>query len=316
MKSTHVTPPWSGMTSSQTRTMNVFKEPPTTEWNVLNLGAGVQSSALALMAAHGEVTPTPDFAVFADTQAEPTEVYDWLETLQTLINAAPHPFPVYTVTHGDLTAEQLLVRTREKDTPSGGKKGSTYIKRIIPVFGLHKGEMTAALGRKCTSDFKVAAILKEVKKRCGIKRGQKEVTVTQWIGISWDEIQRARETQHQWTQSRWPLLETKTNRIDCIKWMIDNGYPIPPRSACYYCPFHDDGEWRRMRDEDPEHFQKAVDFDKQLRQQFKDHDAIMQMEVFLHRSCKPLDQVDFDNDEDKGQTTFDFQSECEGMCGV
>ena len=38
-----------------------------TKWNVLNLGAGVQSSTLALMAATGAITPMLDFAIFADT---------------------------------------------------------------------------------------------------------------------------------------------------------------------------------------------------------------------------------------------------------
>ena len=296
--------------------MNIFTPPPKTEYNVLSLGAGVQSSALALMAAHGEVTPTPNFAVFADTGAEPTEVYEWLETLRELIAAAPHPFPIYTVSKSDLTEDQLTPAKRIRDAESGGKAGETYIKRLIPIFGLHKGNVTAALGRKCTSDYKVAPILKFLREKCNIKRGQKNVTITQWIGISWDEIQRAKESKHAWTQSRWPLLESRTLRSDCINWMYDNGYPIPPRSACYYCPFHDDSEWRRMRDEDPEHFQKAVDFDYKLRSQFKKHDQIMQMETFVHRSCKPLDQVDFDNDEDKGQQVWDFQSECEGMCGV
>jgi hypothetical protein len=42
----------------------------------------------------------------------------------------------------------------------------------------------------------------------------------------------------------------------------------------------------------------------------------MKMEVYLHNSCKPLDQIDFDSDEDKGQMTWDFKAECEGMCGV
>ena len=296
--------------------MNLFTPPPETEWNVLNLGAGVQSSALALMAAHGEITPAPDFAVFADTQAEPTEVYDWLDTLRELINKAPHPFPIYTVTKGNLTDEQLKIRIREKDAESGGKKGDTYIKRLIPVFGIHNGERTAAIGRKCTYDYKVQAILKEIKSLCSVKRGQKDVTVTQWIGISWDEMQRAREASHKWTQHRWPLLETKITRTECINWMSKMGYPKPPRSACYYCPFHSDHEWRRLRDDDPEHFQKAIEFDKELRQKFKEHDTIMQMEVYLHNSCKPLDQVDFDNDEDKGQQVWDFNAECEGMCGV
>ena len=78
--------------------MNLFEAPPETKWNVLNLGAGVQSSCLALMAAKGEITPMPDFAVFADTQAEPKQVEDWLEYLQCLL-----PFPVYVVTNGSLT---------------------------------------------------------------------------------------------------------------------------------------------------------------------------------------------------------------------
>ena len=43
---------------------------------VISLGAGVQSSVMALMAAHGEITPMPDCAIFADTQAEPTRVLD------------------------------------------------------------------------------------------------------------------------------------------------------------------------------------------------------------------------------------------------
>lgn len=38
---------------------------------VLSLGAGVQSSTMALMAAKGEITPMPDCAIFADTQSEP-----------------------------------------------------------------------------------------------------------------------------------------------------------------------------------------------------------------------------------------------------
>ena len=58
--------------------MNLFDSPPSTKWNFLSLGAGVQSSTLALMAAQGEVKPMPDAAIFADTQAEPTKVYDYL----------------------------------------------------------------------------------------------------------------------------------------------------------------------------------------------------------------------------------------------
>ena len=272
-----------------------FTPPPPTEYTVLNLGAGVQSSALALMAAHGEITPMPDFAVFADTGAEPQNVYDWLDWLEKQL-----PYPVYRVSKGNLTDDQLSVKIREKDAKSGAKKGDTYISRSIPVFGYHKGKRTAAIGRKCTSDFKVLPILKEIKKRCNIKRGQKEITVTQWIGISWDEIQRARPAKDKWTQHSWPLLTRRITRAKCHEWMKEHGYPEPPRSACYYCPFHSGDEWRRLRDEDPEHFQKAVEFDSTLRANFKKYDKTMRMEIFIHNSCKPLGEVDFDNDEDRG----------------
>jgi hypothetical protein len=284
--------------------MQLFESPPETKWNVLNLGAGVQSSCLALMAAKGEITPMPDFAVFADTQAEPQSVYDWLDWLEKQL-----PFPVYRVTKGDLTEDSLRVHI--------AKAGHERVQRIIPAFGLLKdGTKTAAIGRSCTADYKVQAIVREIRNRCAIKRGQKEISVTQWIGISWDELQRAKKASHEFTQHRWPLIEIKMRRHDCLNWMKQNGYPEPPRSACVYCPFHSDTEWRRLRDEEPHEFQKAIKFDKQIREVHKNHNKRLNMEVYLHNSCKPLDEIDFDSDEQKGQQVWDFMAECEGMCGV
>ena len=60
----------------------------------LSLGAGVQSSTIALMAAAGEITPMPKAAIFADTEAEPASVYKWLEWLERQL-----PFPVHRVTY-------------------------------------------------------------------------------------------------------------------------------------------------------------------------------------------------------------------------
>jgi hypothetical protein len=73
--------------------------------HILSLGAGVQSSTLALMAACGEVTPMPLAAIFADTQAEPDSVYRWLDWLEKQL-----PFPVHRVTAGSLEADVLKPR--------------------------------------------------------------------------------------------------------------------------------------------------------------------------------------------------------------
>ena len=47
--------------------------------HIISLGAGVQSTALYLMAALGQLEPTPEAAVFADTRWNPpTSISIWI----------------------------------------------------------------------------------------------------------------------------------------------------------------------------------------------------------------------------------------------
>ena len=291
---------------------------------VLSLGAGVQSSMLALASAKGEITPMPDCAIFSDTQAETgyktrnnpkgerEGLYAWLDWLEGEL-----PYPVHTVTGGNLTEEVLKTRYIKKDGCKTGPRGTPYLKQIIPVFGLMPdGKKTAAIGRVCTSDYKIIPIHRAMKELYNIKRGEKETKIIQWIGISWDEMQRQKDSRVPFIENRFPLLEQKMERHHCKEWMEKNGYPEPPRSACYYCPFHTDDEWRDLRDNNPKHFQEAIEFDEELRRKTKTDSPNQPMTMFLHNSAVPLSEVDFDNDEDKGQLTWDFSAECEGLCGT
>lgn len=275
--------------------------PPSSKWTVLSLGAGVQSSTLALMASHGEVGPMPDFAVFADTQAEPKEVYDWLDWLETKL-----AFRLYRVTAGSLADAALQQKTT--------KDGRRYTQNMVPAYTGNPDGTKGMVGRQCTQDFKIVPIHRETKLRCGIRRGQKEITVTRWIGISFDEIQRMKPSRDAWQQNRWPLVERKMRRQDCLNWMEAHNYPLPPRSACTFCPYHSDGEWRRLKLELPEAFRSAVEFERAL-QSAKSQTDNFRAVPYLHRSLKPLDQVDFSTAEDNGQQRL-FGNECEGMCGV
>lgn len=65
-----------------------------------------------------------------------------------------------------------------------------------------------------------------------------------------------------------------------------------------------------MRNETPEEFQEAIEFDEAIR-----NCGGMRGKMFVHQSAKPLKDVDLDTLEDKGQLNF-FNNECEGMCGV
>lgn len=276
--------------------------------HIISLGAGVQSSTMALMAAHGEITPMPEAAIFADTHHEPKAVYDWLEWLTPKL-----PFPVYRVTAGDLWKAATTVR-RTQD----GER--TYISTGIPIFftGSEGGELTTRKGigkRQCTRDFKTTIITRTVKGLVGLKRARKSTPVlaTTWIGISADESHRAKPSREPWILKRYPLLESDMDRLDCLEWMADRGYPPPPRSACIFCPFHDDESWLALA---PEELFRAAAMEKQLQSAYAKASAIDGVPYF-HESRVPLLQVKFaPKTKDHRRQRRLFGAECEGMCGV
>lgn len=270
--------------------------------HIISLGAGVQSSTMALMAAAGEITPMPAAAVFADTQAEPASVYRWLDWLEKQL-----PFPVHRVTKGSLTETALRVRSH--------KDGSgRWAKSLIPVYTLESDGTAGHMQRACTYDFKLMELLKAQRRLAKIKNGQKTVGVIGWIGISLDEVYRMKPSREPWCEHRWPLVDLKMNRNDCLRWMEAHKFPRPPRSACVYCPFHSDHEWLRLKTEEPEEFQRAVEFEIDL-QRAKGQTTNIRGVPYLHNSRKPLSQVDFSTEEERGQLNM-FTNDCSGMCGV
>jgi hypothetical protein len=271
--------------------------------NTISLGAGVQSSTMALMAAAGEIAPMPTAAVFADTQAEPKSVYVWLDWLEKQL-----PFPVVRVTSGSL--EDAAIRTRIS------KKGKLYNTTKLPVFTQSQTGKVGIIGmRNCTADFKIVPVLKESRKIGNVPRGCKEVKIIQWIGISLDEALRMKDSRVPWMQNRWPLIDARMTRADCLRWMESHRFPKPPRSACVFCPFHNTSEWRRLKTDEPEEFKRACEFEAKLQASRLQANSPTLSTMFLHRSCKPLADVDFSTEEERGQINM-FNNECEGMCGV
>jgi hypothetical protein len=313
--------------------------------HIISLGAGVQSSTMALMAAHGEITPMPDCAIFADTQAEPQSVYTWLDWLEGQL-----PFPVIRVTAGSLADNVTLMR-RTKD-------GRLFSQTNIPFFTKNADNSQGRIKyRSCTKDYKITPIIREVRNIVGIdvlrqwrkdhrpelriiaayqralsaaKKDKKtalpafphdawascqnDALITQWIGISTDEATRMKPSREAWIKCVWPLIDARQSRTDCINWMRDNEYPEPPRSSCVFCPFHNDNEWRRLRDTEPAEFQKAVEFEIKVQEAKRNSDNFRTV-PYLHRSLVALEAVDLSTAEDRGQINL-FENECEGMCGV
>ena len=238
---------------------------------ILSLGAGVQSSTLALMIAHGEL-PMVDAAIFADTGAEPKGVYDWLDWLESKL-----PFPVHRVNNGSLLNDVL---TR--------KDG------FNPIPAYTDGGMGR---RQCTHQYKLRPLRWKMRE---LADGQ---PVECLVGISLDEAHRMKPTGLKWCVNSWPLIEQNMTRQDCLNWMAAHGYSRPPRSACTFCMFKRDSEWRETK-QDAASWAQAVEVDRSLRANGE----------YLHRSLNPLEDVDFRNAEDFGQIDA-FGNECEGLCG-
>lgn len=66
-------------------------------------------------------------------------------------------------------------------------------------------------------------------------------------------------------------------------------------------------EWRAIKAR-PDEWRQVVEFDRAIR-----YAGGMQKPTYLHRDCKPIDEVDL-TDPAEGQLTL--LDECEGMCGV
>jgi hypothetical protein len=294
--------------------------------HIISLGAGVQSSTMALMAAAGEITPMPHCAIFADTQDEPASVYRWLDWLEKQL-----PFPVHRVTAGSLSGhifKAIREQRRVSKPPLFTEPQPVPAHIVEPDNGDEPYEVPAHIGpegiltRDCTRDFKVAPIQREVRR---VMREAKAKAVIQWIGISLDEVQRMKSSRVKYSTHRFPLIEMELTRHDCLRWIERAGFETPPRSACVYCPHHSNATWRKMkyehdksiRDGDrsagPSAWQQAVEFDRAIRTGINK----VRAKCYVHRSCVPLDQVDLSTDTERGQGMLaGFGNECEGMCGV
>jgi len=276
---------------------------------VISLGAGVQSTTMALMAAHGEIEPMPDAAIFADTGAEPKAVYehlDWLRSANVL------PFPVEIVRAGNIVEDIYTAL-------DGQVRGHRHT-AAPPFFSIGKDGEAAPLRRQCTNIYKLEPINAHIRERLGIVPRQRWPRdwppISMWLGISLDEVIRMKPAKKRWIERRWPLVEKEMTRWDCQLWLERHEYPPPPKSACTICPYRSDREWRWLRDNDPAGWTEAVTLDRALSSGVKRISTEGSTgPLHLHRSMTPLEDVDLRNSDERGQPDL-FGNDCEGMCGL
>lgn len=313
---------------------------------ILSLGGGTQSCALALMSARGDL-PRLDHVVFADTQGELPETYEYLDFLKWELEVAK--IPLHIVTAGSLY-EALM------------QPGPTSNNPTPPAHVLNPDGTKGRIGQyRCSYDFKRRIISRQVKALCGGRGAWKRSNVEQWIGFSLDEtgrmkpadecrcghkrVSRGRKSREYvrvhtsegctkcactaydpWQVNRWPLIEMEMKRGDTIRWFTEHGYPVPPRSACWFCPNSGNERWQSLKGEHPDLFEEACVLDETIRGGggFNARGNVpFAGQLFLHRTLTPLREADLrtqrEVERDSGVLTLfddvELGSDCEaGVC--
>ena len=280
-------------------------------YRALSLGAGVQSSVLALMLSRTDSRlsdlgyPKPDAAVFADTGWEPKYVYDHLDWLENQLD-----YPVIRVASGNIRENLKQGRT---------VSGHSFVD--VPFYLVDKEGKKGMLRRQCTNHYKIRPINKHVRRLAGGKRGRpfpKNTHVEMWLGISLDEIFRMKPSREPWVKHRWPLMDLRMTRSDCVDW-FSNEYPGRElfRSACVICPYRSDAHWLEMKQTEPESYQEAVRFDKWLRNSTKNPvRELLDGRPYLHASRRPLESIVAERESAEPDSIDYFNEECDGICGV
>ena len=201
-------------------------------------GAGPPSLALAILNAWGEITPRAEFAVFADTGGEKVKTYELLPQYEAWL--AEYDIELVTAYSRD---GPLADYVRDKSLP-------------IPFNGL-RGQGK----RQCTDKWKIHTCRLEVQRRFG--KGRPMIAQ---LGLTYDEVHRMKDPAVKRDRNRWPLIEKRLRRDMCVEIIRTAGLPVPPESACYFCPLQNDHRWRRVAAESPQDFARAVDLDEFIRE--------------------------------------------------
>jgi len=253
---------------------------------VLSLGAGVQSSALLLMACRGLIEK-PEVAIFADTGWESKATYRHLAWLK--IEAEKHGIPVEIVQERNIRDDSLNAAELNK---------GFY---FMPLH-LEKNGIRLIGKRQCTDRYKLRPIFHKIRELLDVSRKARlpQDTVEMWIGISLDECKRMSLSPSKWVGKRYPLIERMMSRNDCVKWLHDNynGLSVA-KSSCIGCPYHDKVTWQGIYVETDE-WEDAILVDEAIRHGNNGYTQ------YLHRALTPLREVDLRSSEDKGQLPFDF----------
>lgn len=249
----------------------------------LSLGAGIDTTAILLMP---DVMEKVDFVLFADTGGENPETYEYMEKY-----IKPHLASInkqLVIVRGEETVKGQIMTNMEQ----------AYLGwKMIPVRFM----------RHCTDKWKIRPMHNY------LNANYPDEFLRVVIGFAYDEAQRVNTTRWKDQDVWYPLIEKKMTREDCARYIVSQGFPVPPKSGCFYCPFQRLDQWKNLRFKHPDLWERAVNLEKNgsnypemTLSNFRNHGRPMTLEEVDKRMGKSLEDYEFDPSEE----------ECSGACIV
>ncbi len=261
---------------------------------IISLGLGMQSTAMYLMSSLGDIDRA-NYAIFADPGAEYDQTYKLLDDLK---NWSKKNNGIEIIVCDEKNLYNDLIGGHNSH---GGRFAG------IPAFSSYKGGI-GMVRRQCTSEYKIKPVMKKIRELHGLKKYQRNKPSEVWLGISLDEIQRMKTSLIYNVEYVYPLIDKKLTRKDCQKYLMEMGFNDVIKSACVFCPYHGDRDWKRLKETNPKGWQQAVKVDNSIRNSLIDRGK--EGELFLHKLLKPLNEVYLQEDQEEL-----FMCE-EGYCGI
>jgi hypothetical protein len=262
---------------------------------IISLGMGVQSTALYFMSSLGEL-PRCDYAIFSDPGREKKETMDYVKFILNW-QKENNGIPIIVVDDKNLFKD-LLNKTNSRKSRFAS----------IPAFTLDENGKAGMLRRQCTGEYKIEQVDRAIKQIYGLGKNSRYPKTDIWIGITQDEISRMTiPLQQKWKNLIYPFCGYQVDytgkairfedskfvmrRSDLLQWYKSNELPLPVKSSCIFCPFQSDADWIELKNNHPKDFEDAKRIDHAIRDSSKQG---VKQPIYLHRSCKPLDKVSFD----------------------
>jgi 3'-phosphoadenosine 5'-phosphosulfate sulfotransferase (PAPS reductase)/FAD synthetase len=195
--------------------------------HILSFGAGVNSTALLFwLVKNGKPL---DEVVFANPMNEMPETYKHIEKIKKWCD------------------ERNILFTEVKSHLNKGNLMEWYFERkAIPV----------RLIRSCTDLFKIRPIYKYLQQKYG------KILFNVYIGISLEESHRKKESGRKDRIMLYPLIDAGIDREGCKRIIEQEGFNVPVKSGCYFCPFQSRENWIQLLKRYPELFDNSIKFEE------------------------------------------------------